>query len=511
MASTVTRNMVVTYAGLAAGGTNAVEIDGPVRHKVTYESVEVTFTAVVTGTTDAAFVTNCTALEDAYRLIRQTLTLEIGSSTWRSYVHNANTGFDAYATCVQDLTRQSSIRKRYYRCSVVTFLPANLAGENGLYDSHIEVTTQPNDARILRVSGVYTGLASKDATEQYEDSITAYVAGIVSNLTGVWETVTARYGHPRTDKRLNFIHVLHELVTDQSEDVNVTSAPYNDPEVKVMTYRFLKTQVGVLDSDPDATKPWVGIIRYSATIIKSVDAQEKWEGELRDWVMGNAAETLGVSTLVLKEDTFEIEKHSNRIHGVLTVEGYTATHALRYSFTHRIQRDFGTLRIPVWTKSRNPFARFLFPAPQTMRRIRLHTLLTTSPDTQRGIAAKTVLQLADKAPGTQGFGHWFTTVPYADETDKAHMKDGWLLVAANTDWSPIADGKIPYQIDLFAVTEVIIEERVDEVVGITTGATEEGKVEASEGSDGSLAPVPGAMPFIGGGDIHSAGEFVGDR
>ncbi len=472
------RNMSVVYGSQTVGGTDAVELDGPVRLQWNYASAVVSFRAVVSATSDSTFATNCRALETAFRTPWQRLQLLVGSETMRDFNPTAgasgNTGFNAEPAIEQDLTRQSSIRKRFYRCTVVVHLPADYSGLNGLFWYDMEVITKPNNARIIRAWGSYTALGANDSVAQYTAQKTAFTALVFSGVSGTWEETIGTYQRDVNDKICRFERVWEELISDQSADGR------DDTDIKRMTFHFRKTKVGLRDSAVQVGKPVEGKIYYSCTCVSGVDAAVKWDNELRAWLLGLVQSNLGASLIVLIGESRDVEQAENILEGELTITGLMGP-TLSYVYTEKLSRSYSPVRAPVWTKDRDPFARVIRPGPQTILRETTHTyvsqLYLADDITPRSEDyAGPPYPLSDRRVGS--------VFPLEDLAAATYINNNWLLLNKGHLIEPVTVGIPGHQVKLLRVTEALLEEYVHPVVasGVSTGDEDGGPSATAPGT-----------------------------
>lgn len=454
MSSTLTRGITLAYGSYTIGGSADAELHGAVAMSWDYTTFTVSCTAVVFGTSDSTFVTNCQAIETAFRTPRQTLTLSIGSSTWRTFAPSSNTGFDAAPKIAQDLSQQSSTRVRYYQVSVTVGLPADLSGENALGWMTTTIETLPNDARVLSATGFYTASGANGAYTQCTTYIYTLIEAALTTLTGTWERTVNRISYERTDKRATFEIVYTELFYAQS------SVATDDTDLKLATLDFRLSKPGYEIGANAVDRPRTFVLTYTAWVAKATDADTKWTETLRAWVYEKLATFTGAALNVVDDESFGVERMTNRITAVLTGRSYAGQgQLLAYTASVEFQRDWGWRTAPLW--SGEPFDRDVIPGPQRLLRIRKQRFVTRGLDASRRATRMTLEGEAARASlpmKIYTLANMDASLAADPETPASGGKGGWLQLSAVSSVRPFLIGQDSSTTGFIEYTETIVDE-----------------------------------------------------
>lgn len=448
MSSTVTRAIAVKYGSTTIGGTANYELDGPIAFEWTYDSVTVSFTAVVFATTDLLMSAACQDLEDAFRTPRQAFFIYIGGGTHRSWEPAKNTGFDAEPSIRQSPGRASSLRCRFYDCSVKVYLPATLAGEEGLFWLHSVLSTKPNGGRNLHVFGKFTampGVTPASATTQCLNKVADFTAPLLTDLSGVWKTITESLEWGRTNKTANFDYVYDELIWSETNLApGDDGAIHADAEIKLMTFTFKRVELGIEDGAvSEVDVPADVRCEFSATLIKGVDPEQKWILRIRPWLYAHVEQLCDGRSAIVRGEEVEYERAQNKVRCLLTLGALSGFGILSMTYGIEVIRDFGSLEAPVWGTDGSPFARDVQAGPSFLFRRRVQSYLARGTVDKQEQIQRTLASL--RALPIRGDNGWqFTAgkdrVPWKKKEDIVYLSGNWLLKRARHFATPSYKG-----------------------------------------------------------------------
>ena len=224
MAPAVTRTLSVTWGTFTVGGSTDFELDGQVDIHVGWESSSVSFTVLVQADQGAAapnvdFATKCTSIETNFRTPRLNLVVAQGAATLVSFSHSASTGFTGVPSISKTEDEANTGYARRYHISIDVEMPADVTLTNGRREADIRVIFSPSRRRRCEFSGVYTALppGGLTARAQYQASIGAFTAGVLSALGGNWELAEEpSVSEDDVEKIVHFSIVFDELIFDQA-------------------------------------------------------------------------------------------------------------------------------------------------------------------------------------------------------------------------------------------------------------------------------------------------------
>lgn len=260
---------------------------------------------------EAGFASACLALETAFSKPRQDMVLTLGSTTLKSWSHSSNTGFNARPRIEKIGNPEDTGRSRRYRVSVEVDLPADLTGQSGRRDSHIEVNYDASRIRTVTISGRYTALGGNSARAQYESASPAYFTSVISGLTGggTFEIVEETVTNDDANKLAEFRIVYREIIYGQ------TSAGLDSTTIVRHTVIFSKVQPSA-DSSMKTVKALAKVVAtYSAHVNKTVstDLLSLWDNTLKPYVVSQFNTIFLPSVSGVSSNAPSIDKTNNTI------------------------------------------------------------------------------------------------------------------------------------------------------------------------------------------------------
>lgn len=189
-----TRKVIVTYAGVVFGEGSSYFVDAsetPLVYDLDVETGKFSFECdvIVSETTEATFKNSCTTLEDTWgpKNKNAAFTIAFGSNGHESFDPSSNTGFNASPWWSKPGSDIDSGLSRRYRVGLTLDVPYTQTGKNGRRNTRLELSFTDARRRGLVVSGIYTALSSNQAYKQYDASVSAFAAAILTALGGTWE------------------------------------------------------------------------------------------------------------------------------------------------------------------------------------------------------------------------------------------------------------------------------------------------------------------------------------
>lgn len=408
----VSRELTVTYGGVAFGGSGARQIDGYSIVEKDYTTAAFEFSFITTAATEAAFATECTTVEDAFRKPRQDLTVVQGSATLLSLKQSNNTGFDANPSIIKQGDIGDTGRSRFYHVRIEFGLPADNLSLGFRRFSTVNVDYSPSRQRTVTITGTYTANSTDGTTGSFATYLANAPTYFTSVLSGIDSTATwEKIGEPQverneTDKVTNFTVIYKELVFAESGQA-LDDPALIDPTMVITRNRIAPgdsanssigfggtgntggtsapgvnsgtdgTVVSVPPSSPGATgtgtiRPTVTTINYStkidATVIKGLQNMiDKWTNTIRPYLISLAGTTAGGSVVILDEAPNFGDLYQNVFSATMTFHTYTGS-IISQKITVSDQTNEGKSLRFVW--SGNPYDYYEY----TAGKIRLKTI-----------------------------------------------------------------------------------------------------------------------------------------
>ena len=360
----VSRELTVTYGGVAFGGSSARQIDGFTIVDKDYTTAVFEFSFITSASSAAAFATECSTVEAAFRKPRQDLTVTLGASTLLSLKQSDNTGFDANPDIVKQGDIGDTGRSRFYHVRIEFGLPADNLSLNFRRFSTINVDYSPERQRTVTITGTYTANSSDGVTGSFATYLANGPTYFTSVLTGIdasasWEKV----GEPQverneTDKVTNFTVIYKEILIAQSLGAT-NDAGLVDPTFSIVRDRIapgdsassslgfggggqfstgsggVDTGVMVGGGNPGSTttasiRPTVLTATYTvgidATVIKGLqNMMDKWTNTIRPLIIQQVSVAAGGGVILLEEAPNFGDLYKNQFSANMTFHNYTSS------------------------------------------------------------------------------------------------------------------------------------------------------------------------------------------
>ena len=223
MTSYVSRDLQITYGSYVVGGTTDRHLDGVMSVRENLGQFTVTFDVWLQRDAGADWATEKAAFEAEFRKRDQRVLIEnvADSTTMKDYnpstASGANTGQNIFAEWEKPGTeKKDTAHSTLYRVTITGDLPADQ--ESGQRDLEVVVDWTSSNRRTITISGEYSALDDKTATEQYEDQIAAVMSSITSGVdaAATWEYTSRNTTRDRNDKSLRFRWVWKERLANQA-------------------------------------------------------------------------------------------------------------------------------------------------------------------------------------------------------------------------------------------------------------------------------------------------------
>ena len=350
------RTLIVTYGAFVVSLATGRQIDDLVSYGDEQDVGFFEFSFVIRKPTLGAFLTERGLVEQAFRKPRQRLRVEFEGSDFKDLNPDdtVNTGFNHRPIITKRQEMADGPRSLRYFVRVDYDLPADVHDEDGRQDSRVDVSFTASRKRTLTVTGTYTALTTEGSARiQYETNIGDYLVDLILEIGGPFEVVSESQEADETDKLLDFRIELREIIDDQS----ASGAP-DDSEIVDATLTISRLKPGPGDS-PIARRLAEIVVNYSASVIKGVDLESKYENSLRDFLINKALGIFGVGQAALVAEQPEFDTAESRITVSMTLlapVGNTAR--IEFTQTTEINDEFGVVIVPAWTG--NAFAAHTF-------------------------------------------------------------------------------------------------------------------------------------------------------
>jgi hypothetical protein len=362
----VSRELTVTYGGVAFGGSSARQIDSWTVVEKDYTTAVFEFSFITSASSAAAFATECTTVEDAFRKPRQDLTVVQGASTLLSLKQSDNTGFDANPSIVKQGDMADTGRSRFYHVRIEFGLPANNLSLDFRRFSTVNVDYSPERQRTVTITGTYTANSTNGTTGSFATYLANAPTYFTSVLTGIDNAATwEKIGEPQverneTDKVTNFTVVYKEIIYKQS------SAGLDDSGLVDPTFVITRNRIGPGDSEsssigfgsgsvsgatdfsggeghatvvgvPPGTqtgstniRPTVMTVNYTTgidqTVIKGLENMlDKWTNTIRPFIISQVAVAAGGGVIIMEESPNFGDLYKNQFSASMTLHNYSST------------------------------------------------------------------------------------------------------------------------------------------------------------------------------------------
>jgi len=286
---TYATNVASPAAGEQVGGTSDVyQLHGPYVIDKSYDGLRLVFDVVVVGTSYDADSNGLQqlsdALETAFRKRDRSLKIDIDGTAW---TYTAGTTLlNSTSSIAKAGDRESDIGfSRAYTINISAELPAEESSKNGLRDMEMHVDYEAGRQRIVSMRGVYTAVADRKASAQYQhethgfDSVSGTLLDGISE-TAAWELVDEAFTEDRNNDTCSFSRQYVELLAQQSSGV------HDDTNIRDHRIVFTDTSQHPGDSRPGLFRLRRVIATYDcavdvATLGASTNLQDVYETLVR--------------------------------------------------------------------------------------------------------------------------------------------------------------------------------------------------------------------------------------
>lgn len=440
----VTRELKIDYGGFIIGLTTNRVITGKMEIEESYEVTVVTFEFGIQADTEAAFIAEIALVETAFSKPRQKLTITQGSGTIKEFdptkASDKNTGFNADPVITKRQDIGDTGRSRIYGVTITFDMPADIAGQLARRDSRIRFEIDPSNVAKLEITGTYTAQDDKDAKEQFDDKIDAYITVIINNNKAtsgadrIFQVVEKITDVDETDKILDFTIRLEEIrypetrtISDQDDfaqqsiiikrqrlyegDSPMRGSGFSGPRIgkdgEIVKVTGVKRLVRLeVNYEVKLNTDHTILVQSSQQIAN--EYKNFYLAISRPWII-ESAKALELVIVAVTNEEPEFDPAAGVLRAriqMLATEGQSADKMIiEFELTEKIHEESGNVLIPIWDGNR--FARYIFQGPA--RRIR------TTIERYRVMGHQRALKFSDLSPAPLGnwwpVSHDITTVP----------------------------------------------------------------------------------------------------
>lgn len=382
-----TRDLIVTYGGVSAGGTSDNLIWGGWHFEREKDSCLLSFRMLVTAASDSAFVTARNAVEVAFSTPRLALLVSLGGNTELDLDPADNTGFNAVAT-IRDVldAEQNTSRSMLYDVRIAVQLPAGYASQNGLRMLRSTRTDTPAGRATITFDGEVTAYSSSGARDQ----VATVYAAVLTDKVGsgkelgvlVLERVALEVSTDDPNKVATFRVVYEEVIYGQS----LTGAPDDSEIVRptLVIERAEKSRDNPEDKGwttaetggsqakaPGGSAPPDVTVSGSFTcwLLKSssTDLRGKWTSKVKPWLIGQITLFAQGGKIAVEDLSPAFDPFENKISCRFSASVFTGSALLEYRIDTDDTVDWGRAFQPVW--SDKPTDAYLFQGAATITRV----------------------------------------------------------------------------------------------------------------------------------------------
>lgn len=370
----IDQEISITYGSTVLGGSTNRDIDSKVQKlQITkdYESFEIVALFVTSGhVSDAAFNTEITALEAAFKDIDQTITVAHNAETWYSFSPAANTGFNTRATIRKVGDDADTVRSRAYTITLTAELPADRSGRAGRRSSQVNIDLTPGKVITVEITGVYTALSGNSSLDQYDASIAAYSAAVLTVVksSATFDLIEESKNHDDQNKVITFRQVYEELIFDESQGT------LDDLQIKNQTLNVSR----LTEAPGDSPAAFAQIrhletltVEYESEIDQTVtkDIRSVWENTIRPYIVQVIQDTAEGGLIAITELVPTFHYADNKITATGTAIAQAGSELLEFNRTDELDDERGVVIRKVHTG--NPRAAYEWQGPGAL------TLTTT--------------------------------------------------------------------------------------------------------------------------------------
>lgn len=398
----VTRELSVIYGTITLGGSTDRIIDGPWSYDPRYPVASFECEFATFAATEAAFTTETAALEAGLRTPRQRLRVVLGAVTTIDLnpASGTSTGFNARPSLSRLASDDHTGRSARYRFRVEVDLPADLAGQSGRFDEAVAVAYAPGGRRTVSLRGQYRALTANDATAQYAAQIAGHQTTVLTAIdaAATWELVVATTTRDDTDKIIDYVRTIEEILLAQSASVT------DDPDLFAQQLDVRTGFVAPGDSPLSGASRLTNIeVTYSAAVLSTVtDLRAKWLSTIRPWLIQHARDSSGASGLALVDEQPRFDAGARRISAAMRFVAQGTSAVVESLVTVEDDLDLGVEVIP--THSDDPLEAHLFQGPQAFIRTVNLRRVTVGPPPGTGVGSGTEAEATATSLEARGAG-----------------------------------------------------------------------------------------------------------
>lgn len=468
MSSYVTRDFRITYGSYQVGGSTDRHLDGLMSVRENLGQFTVIFEVWLQRDAGADWATEKAAFEAEFRKRDQRLLIENinDSTTLKDYnpatAAGANTGQNIFAEWEKVGTeKKDTAHSTLYRVTITGDLPADQ--ESGQRDLEVEIDWSSSNRKTVTISGEYTALDDKTATEQYEDAIAAVMSSITSAIdaSATWEYTRRNTKRDRNDKVIRFRWVWVERLANQA------SGTLDHPSIRDSFLVWKRASDAPGDSSADIRRLDRVTALFTCGVDKEVttDLQALYDDVVLPHIEAELQSEFTVSQFGREVENRDLNEDENSITAVVTfLCAIDATDVVSSSIRSRIIESGGIHYSPAW--SGGIFDKYADQGHATRQRqaMRVAEVLGVIKPKERigtgggsffGASFINVDEAGNPTGTAQGTGGNGGLQPSGGSDVK---KEGWNLVANDSETERVETGIGPDKI----VRTILIERTVEE-------------------------------------------------
>lgn len=393
----LTRDLAITYGGMAVGAATSRLIHGPWQFRRSYTTGTLTFQLLIAASSNSAFVTERNAVEVAFSTPRGALLVTLGGNTHLDLDPADFTGFNATSEIAEVAgSPYNTSRSRLYDVTISVELPADLSGQSGLGECRISRSYTPARKATITLEGFYTAVAS--GTVNARDQYDASKAGLFTTKSGAsdlddsatYEKTFEEASTNDTNTRCTFRLVYEEVIVNQSVGT------LNDSEICKPSLKITRSQSsenspedkGAVTGEPANARtpggPGPGKAKPPVTLTAvfecwidktaSTNPQVKWTSKVRPWVLQQIRTHAVNGQLAVVEESPSFDRYENKITATVRAVAF-GTKLITFSIETEDTTDDGQTIAPVW--SSDPLDAYVFQRPAVVTRMVTRSSLFT--------------------------------------------------------------------------------------------------------------------------------------
>lgn len=362
------RSYSITYGSLTIDGSAGVHLhagedkSSPLRYSMRHDGGQVDCTTVVIAASPSALASAVDSLIGLVRTPRQDLTVTLGGTTKLKAKPSDNSGFDTEGTATKVGDPWDNGCSQRVDISWSFGLPANKASLNGRRESDVTVEADGAGRRTVTISGIYTALGNKSATEQYTDAAPTYFTAVLDDVDDHlnFEQVRESKNYFETDKELRFSVVFLEILEPQ---LGQTGTP-NQVSINEQNFDLAVRRVGQDDSpDQDVKRLYEATGSYTCKVPDGQDIDAAVLA-IKAYVTARviaAPELAGALSRALVSDDSRVNKDSRDVAVTQTWNVALTASFLQFRREETTEYDPGVILRRVWSATRWRRRRYFAP------------------------------------------------------------------------------------------------------------------------------------------------------